>query len=263
MANRFEIQARRQDLAGTGQEGYADGPSTQAAFYNPSGVCMDERKNVIIADSRNNCIRQINPEGRVSTIAGGGIFKSFNEPIRVCMDRKQNIIVAENLLGDIKTIAGSGKQGYQDGYQTAASFNRPMGVCVDKLNNIIVADSLNNRIRKISPSGQVTTVAGSGKDKFQDGEGILASFDWPEGVCIDNDENIIVADHYNDRERETEKQRKSKDLEELFFEYNDLVNQQQLYYIEYRCPFSLHLSYLHRNVSVLIYLFQHRWFKCV
>jgi len=209
-----QIKARPQLLAGSGEKGNLDGPSIKATFSYPTGVCMDDRKNIIVADCYNNCIRQISLEGKVSTIAGGvegykdgnGKDASFHLPYRVCMDRKQNIIVADtknhrirriSQSGDVETIAGSGEKEYQDGYKIAASFNCPSGVCVDKLNNIIVADIYNNRIRKISPLGQVTTVAGSSKRGYQDGEGILASFNYPEGICIDNDENIIVADSDN------------------------------------------------------------------
>jgi len=210
----IKIQARPQLLAGSGEKGNKDGPSIKATFSGPTGVCMDDRKNIIVADQCNNCIRQISLEGKVSTIAGGvwgykdgnGKDASFTYPFRVCMDRKQNIIVAATLndrirriseSGDVETIAGSGKAEYQDGYKLAASFNWLRGVCVDKLNNIIVADSRNHRIRKISPLGQVTTVAGSGKGEYQDGEGILASFNLPYGVCIDNYDIIIVADNGN------------------------------------------------------------------
>jgi len=49
--------------------------------------------------------------------------------------------------------------------------------------------------------GQVSTVAGSENEGYRDGEGILASFYYPCGVCIDNDDNIIVADKYNNRMR--------------------------------------------------------------
>ena len=36
----------------------------------PSGVCMDNDGNVVVADADNHRVRLVSPEGRVSTLAG-------------------------------------------------------------------------------------------------------------------------------------------------------------------------------------------------
>src|SRR5882762_230523 len=58
-------------LAGS-VEGYADGPGAQAAFNTPSGLAIDSKGNLLVADTGNNRIRKISREGVVSTLAGNG-----------------------------------------------------------------------------------------------------------------------------------------------------------------------------------------------
>ena len=60
-------------LAGTGVPGYLDGRADQAMFNLPLGVCVDTNGNVFVADTGNNRIRKISPDGVVSTVAGGGL----------------------------------------------------------------------------------------------------------------------------------------------------------------------------------------------
>jgi len=48
-------------FAGTGTRAHADGTANKAQFNYPSGVAMDSRGNVYVADARNNRIRKITP----------------------------------------------------------------------------------------------------------------------------------------------------------------------------------------------------------
>ncbi|VDB00481.1 Alkaline phosphatase, partial [Olavius algarvensis spirochete endosymbiont] len=57
-------------LAGTGTEGFANGPGTMAQFHYPLGVAVDSSGNVYVADIANHLIRKITPAGVVSTFAG-------------------------------------------------------------------------------------------------------------------------------------------------------------------------------------------------
>ena len=110
---------------------------------------------------------------------------------RICTSRQD---------GTVDILAGSTK-GYMDGEGGAARFCSPTGVAVDGDGNIIVADMGNNCIRKISPDGNVSTLAGSGTADWGDGQGTQAHFDHPNGVAVDGDGNIIVADTGNHRIR--------------------------------------------------------------
>ena len=110
-------------LAG-GSEGFADGVGPQASFNTPSGLAIDADGNLYVADTGNNRIRKITPEGVVTT------------------------------------VAGDGTAGYTDGPAAQARFNGPIGVAVDaQSGSVYVADTYNDRIRRISTDGQVTTIA--------------------------------------------------------------------------------------------------------
>lgn len=147
-------------LAG-GNEGFADGAGAQASFNTPSAIAIDKQGNLYVADTGNNRIRKITPEGVVTT------------------------------------VAGDGTAGYADGPAAQARFNGPIGVTVDQHGNLYVADTYNDRIRKISTDGQVTTTAGSGQPGYADGAATSALFDTPCGVAVASDGSLIVADTGN------------------------------------------------------------------
>ncbi|WP_336514153.1 NHL repeat-containing protein [Pollutibacter soli] len=100
----------------------------------------------------------------------------------------------------VVTVAGAGR-GYLNGNTVEAAFNYPTGVAIDKAGNIYVTDQANHRVRKISVQGQVTTLAGNNYQTFADGQGEDASFNNPQGITIDANGNLFVADKSNHRIR--------------------------------------------------------------
>lgn len=91
--------------AGTGHWGCVDGPAAQAEFYNPEGVAVDGEGVVYVADTTNNRLRKITPDGMVATIAGNGdraevdgpaLEASFIEPTQLMLDGQGNLFVISN-----------------------------------------------------------------------------------------------------------------------------------------------------------------------
>jgi sugar lactone lactonase YvrE len=168
-------------LAGlAGSPGSADGAGNAARFWTPFGVAVDNAGNVYVADTLNNTVRKIAPDGTVSTLAGlagnagsndgiGGRAR-FRNPWAVAVDGPGNVYVADasnNTIrritpnGIVTTMAGlAGSSGSVDGPGAKARFNNPLGLAVDKAGNVYVADSANSTIRKIAPDGLVSTLAG-------------------------------------------------------------------------------------------------------
>jgi|GEM_PF-2891019 len=135
----------------------------------------------------------------ISTISGLA-FDSKGSLYLSESGKNQIIKFRDYQLGNITSftiLAGSGETGKSDGESSLASFSRPTGLALDKDDNLYVSDSQNNLIRKISPTGYVTTFAGSGKIGNQDGQGDKASFNDPEGLAIDENNNLFVADYGN------------------------------------------------------------------
>ncbi len=166
---------RKIDLAGVGttfagsEEGYAEGAGTAAAFNTPSGLAIDAAGNLYVADTGNNAIRKITPQGVVSTLAGDG------------------------LAGD------------KDGKGAAAQFNGPIGVAVDAAGVVYVSDTYNDRIRRIAPNGDVTTIAGGKRAGLADGAAAQALFDTPTGLAISAAGDLYIADTGNSAVRKLDK----------------------------------------------------------
>jgi gliding motility-associated-like protein len=144
-------------FAGSGKVGSVDGTGTAASFHYPQGLCIDNSGNLYLADTYNNKIRKITPEGYVSTFAGSGL------------------------------------QGSVDDIGAAASFFAPADVTFDSVQNLYVTDLNNHKIRKITSEGNVTTFAGSGKVGSVDGTGTAASFFSPSGLIFDSSDVLYVS----------------------------------------------------------------------
>jgi sugar lactone lactonase YvrE len=145
-------------LAG-GRRGFADGRGAEARFDMPSGIALGPAGSLFVADTANNAIREVAPDGSVTTVAGGG--------------------------------AGLG-----DGPAATARFNGPIGVAVDVDGRLFVADTYNDRIRVITRDGIVSTLAG-GERGLADGAGTDARFDTPSGIAVAPDGTVLVADTGN------------------------------------------------------------------
>jgi sugar lactone lactonase YvrE len=205
--------------------GSADGNGAAARFYFPAGVAVDTNGNVYVADSVNETIRKIAPNGDVSTLAGlarsygsadgtGNVARFFN-PQGLAVDSSGNIYVADEAnetvrkvtpAGVVTTLAGFPQSaGAADGTGNSARFQNLNDVAVDASGNIYVADTGNDAIRKVTQGGVVTTLAGqSGNPGSADGIGSIARFNNPGGVAVDSMGNLFVSDVLNHTIRATE-----------------------------------------------------------
>ncbi|WP_375591828.1 carbohydrate-binding protein [Chitiniphilus eburneus] len=113
-------------IAGTGEAGFAGdgGPASEALLNQPQGMAVDSEGAIYIADTGNDRIRRIAPDGTINTVAGGGAGG----------------------LGD-------------GGQAIAASLAQPADVTVDAQGNLYIADSSNHRIRRVAADGIISSVA--------------------------------------------------------------------------------------------------------
>ena len=102
--------------------------------------------------------------------------------------------------GTTTTLSGEGIGGFADGPPDVAGFYIPSGIAVDAAGNVYVGDTGNNRIRKVAPDGTASTLAGGYDPGFDDGSGGpqgTATFSDPNGIALDAQGNLYVADRGN------------------------------------------------------------------
>jgi DNA-binding beta-propeller fold protein YncE len=106
-------------VAGTGVKAYTgdNGPALAATFNAPKELAIDREGNLLIVDTENHAIRQVDIHTRT-----------------------------------VVTIAGSGRQGGEGdgGPARAAALDRPHGAAVAADGSIYIGDTNNHRIRKVA-----------------------------------------------------------------------------------------------------------------
>ncbi len=193
-----------------------------------AGIAFNPAGDMFVADS--SYIRKVDSStGIISTIAGssdsgpcvdGGLASKacLGFPQAIAFDKSGNMFFADAGNQNVRridvatriitTIAGSGKQGFSgdNGPASKADLNDPNGLTVDDAGNVYIADSNNYRVRKIDASTQIiTTIAGDGDGGYSeylgdDGPAVAAHVA-PNGIALDRNGNLLIADYGNHRIR--------------------------------------------------------------
>jgi len=187
-------------VAGTGEEGFLDGPAASAKFDTPVGVAAGPDGTLYVTESRNHRIRAISPSGIVTTVAGcgpngqtNGDYKNNSDGTKVCFDSPtgiafgpdgalyvadsgNSVIRRAELDGSTSTYAGK-DDGNNDGALRDARFSNPQGVAFGPDGTLYVADSGNDSVRTVQSSGVKTIATG---------------IKWPTGITIGSDGTIYV-----------------------------------------------------------------------
>ena len=199
----------------SGSPGSADGGATQARFYAPMGLGGTAAGRLLLADSGNHLLREIDPAAATaSTLAGQFGFSAsvegdrlaarFEDPYAAAVDAAGRLFVADASDHALRVITPDGRSqllaglpgryGWADGTAEQARFFKPLGIALGADGSLYVADSGNHRIRRVAPDGRTTTVAGTGQRGHRDGAAANAQFSEPSGVAVAADGSVYVAD---------------------------------------------------------------------
>ena len=213
-------------VAGTGDEGDGnDGePATSARLDWPNDVSPTADGGFLIADTRNNRIRKVRPNGVMRIVAGdggddfegdGGPARSaeLNNPRGVAALPDGGFLVADTGNhrirrvapdGTITTVAGKSVSGYAGEHvpATAAKLQNPADVALAPSGGFVIADWKNHRVRYVSPEGIIRTLAGTGVAAFSGDGGPAgsAALNEPRGVAVLGGD-VLVSDKLNHRIR--------------------------------------------------------------
>lgn len=214
-------------VAGVGVPGFSGdgGPATAAHVYGPTAIAFGSDGSVYFADTENERVRKVAPDGTITTVAGnggddGGRFgvpatqTSFYGPqgLAVADDGSLYITIQDDSQilrvdpqGFVHRHAGDGNDGFKgDGGQAAtAQLRYPRGLAFDADGNLYVADAWNHRVRKIARDGTITTVAGNGDDSSNgdNGPATAASLSVPYAVDFDAEGNMFIGEANGHRVR--------------------------------------------------------------
>jgi hypothetical protein len=217
-------------IAGNGGTGYTGdgGAATAAELNSPEGVAVDSVGDVFVADENNYAIREVSAGTHdISTVAGPGpVAYDYNgnrilataadltTPSWVAVDTVGDLYIADsgnNLIREVNhasqliaTVAGDDfalTYPYSDGGPATESLlSYPADVATDSAGDVFIADTGDNAIREVNHStGVISTVAGNGTAGFQgdNGPATAAELYAPQGITIDSDGDLFIADTGN------------------------------------------------------------------
>ena len=163
----------------------------QGKFKDLRGVTYLNDDEILIADTGNSRIKQINIQtGTVvkTSVAGVG---EFYRPVDVCLDKERRIVVTEYSSNRVQVLSREGETISIFGNIDPEKLKKPRS-CLPYKNNFFVSDSGNQCIKAFDNSG--TFLHKFGKLGKKDGQ-----FNYPNGLLIDSSNNLLVCDQNNNR----------------------------------------------------------------
>jgi uncharacterized protein (TIGR03437 family) len=138
-------------VVGNGLSGFnGDGAGAGVALQFPAGICVDRAGNLYIADTGNNRIREMTPDGNVKTIAGPDQLKS---PHGVATDASGNLWIADTGNHRVVVLPPGGSL-----TEVTTQLLSPVAIAIDPNSGLVyVADSGSNLILLLSPGPPALT----------------------------------------------------------------------------------------------------------
>ena len=121
----------------------------------PNAMTVDEKGDLVVADSNNGRVLMFDPDGKPSVVAGPGVAEGdVGMPRGVAFDSNGQLLVVDTVnhvvdvyhpgdeAGKAQFIGKFGVEGVADG-----QFEYPNGITIDTRAKVYVADRVNNRVQ--------------------------------------------------------------------------------------------------------------------
>ncbi|HMK45725.1 MAG TPA: hypothetical protein VK436_03780 [Methanocella sp.] len=157
-----------------------------------SGVAIGPNNNVYVTNAYASAIKKIYPNW-VSEDIGNGL----HHPMGVTVDNQGNVYVADVENNVVKKIDPSGSIS-----SIGSGFRSPMGVAVDSQGDVYVADTGNQAVKMVYPNGTTIRLGdlldpwSGDQDYYINVMNSGKTFEMPQGVAVDNQRNVYVANFY-------------------------------------------------------------------
>ena len=201
-------------VAGTGKAGFSGdgGPALAAEFNGPHNLAVLPDGNVLIGDTWAGRVRNVDVKaGTVTSLPGYAIPAEKargNGPYCITLDFTGTKLFIADLTriheldlatGKLRVVAGNGKKGRpEDGaVATEAPLVDPRAVALDRKGNLYILERSGNALRVVTPDGKIKTVVNASGAKGGAGDGgpaLAATMNGPKHLCVDLDDNVIIAD---------------------------------------------------------------------
>lgn len=112
-------------------------------------------------------------------------------------------LVAATLWMAVLLLSLSACPAHSQTQATATPLYLPSAIAYDSQGNLYIAETGNHVVRKVDAAGTITTVAGTGTQGFSGdgGPATLAQLDSPQGLALDGNNHLYIADTHNHRIR--------------------------------------------------------------
>lgn len=208
---------------GSGRADCGDGDAQTASFNAPQGLVADEAF-IYVADTGNHAIRRIDrANDAITTLAGTSergmlLLNKFEKAMGRALASPWDLELKNHVLffanagthqiggldlqsGQLRVVAGSGAENIQDGDVLQAQLAQTSGFAFNAAKDrLYFVDSETSSLRYIDMTrGRVETLIGTGLFDFGHQNGALedATLQHCLGLCLLDDNHILIADSYN------------------------------------------------------------------